>query len=165
MFILSDKSFNKPISYSAIEGRKIPIFEEHISPHEVIFGNRILEIVSSYANQVAFNHSEIHCRTAGIDFVRFFSPAKRGDVLTCKTSVNRSWKNTMEVGVKVIAEDFRTLEQKHILSAYFTYEAYDSDNKPLPIPTAIWETKEQKRRFMEAEKRLKLRLQRSKSTF
>ena len=163
MFTLSDKSFNKPVSDSAIEGRKIPIFEEHISPHEVIFGNRILEIVSSYATQVSLNHSGVHCRTAGIDFVRFFSPAKRGDVLTCKASVNRSWKNTMEVGVKVIAEDFRTLEQKHILSAYFTYEAYDSDSRPFPVPFAIWETKEQKRRFVEAEKRRNLRLKRSES--
>ena len=165
MFILSDKNSNKPVSHSAIEGRKIHIFEEHISPHEVIFGNRILEIVSSYATQVALNHSSVHCRTAGIDFVRFFAPAKRGDVLTCKSSVNRSWKNTMEVGVKVIAEDFRSLEQKHILSAYFTYEAYDSENKPLPVPSARWETKEQKRRFMDAEKRRNLRFKRSQKDF
>ena len=165
MFILSDKNSNKPVSHSAIEGRKIPIFEEHINPHEVIFGNRILEIVSSYATQVALNHSELHCHTAGIDFVRFFAPAKRGDVLTCKASVNRTWKHTMEVGVKVIAEDFRSLEQKHILSAYFTYEAYDSENKPLPILTALWETKEQKRRFMDAEKRRNLRFKRSQKDF
>lgn len=161
MFILSDKNSNKPVSSSAIEGRKIHIFDEHISPHEVVFGNRILDIVSTYATQVAHNHSGLHCRTAGIDFVRFFAPAKRGDDLICKASVNRCWKNTMEVGVKVIAEDFRSLEQKHILSAYFTYESIDSENNPLLIPMVIWETKEQKRRYLEAEKRRTLRIKRS----
>ena len=161
MFILSDQNSNKPVGSSAIEGRKIHIFDEHISPHEVVFGNRILDIVSAYATQVSHHHSDINCRTAGIDFVRFFAPAKRGDVLICKASVNRSWGNTMEVGVKVIAEDFRSLEQKHILSAYFTYEACDSDNKPLAVPVAVWETKEQERRFVDAEKRRNLRIKRS----
>ncbi len=161
MFIVSDKNFNKPISASALEVCNIHLFDENISPHEVIFGNRILEIVSCYADKVALSHSGIQCHTAGIDFVRFFAQAKRGDVLICKASINRSWQNSMEVGVKVIAEDFRSLEHKHILSAYFTYEAYDIDNKPMPVPFAIWETKDQKRRFADAQKRRHLRLKRS----
>ena len=64
----------------------------------------------------------------------------------------------MEVGVKVIAEDFRTLEQKDIFSAYFTFVAVDDDHKPVEIVPVIPETPEQVKRFHEAEERRQMRL-------
>jgi acyl-CoA hydrolase len=64
----------------------------------------------------------------------------------------------MEIGVKVLAEDFRTLVQKHILSAYFTFVAIDEQHKPVPVIPVIPETPEQMRRFEEAEQRRQHRL-------
>ncbi|MFA5250246.1 MAG: hotdog domain-containing protein [Parachlamydiales bacterium] len=160
MFILQDRFSGKPVSFSAIEGCKIPLFEEHMNPHGVLFGSRILELVSSYAAQVALAHSGVACRTAGIDFVRFFAPAKREDGLVCKAAINHCWENSMEVGVRVVAEDFRSLEQKHVLSAYFTYEALDAEGRILVVPKLILENEEQKRRFSDAERRRLLRIKR-----
>jgi len=64
----------------------------------------------------------------------------------------------MEIGVKVFAEDFRTLEQKHILSAYFTFVAMGDDNKPVEIIPVVPESIEEIRRYREAEERRKARL-------
>ena len=90
------------------------------------------------------------CNTAGIDSVRFFSFCKRGDILLCNASVNKAWTDSLEVGVKVIAEDFRTLEKKHILSAYFIFESEEENSF---INFIICENKIQKKRYFEAEKR------------
>ena len=70
------------------------------------------------ANRVAENHSERKCKALGIDCVRFFSLGNMGDILICSVCVNRAWDFSMEIGVRVVAEDFRTLAKKHILSAY-----------------------------------------------
>lgn len=153
MVLLQKNNEGRPVSYSAIENQKIELFSEHMNPHGVIFGGRILEIVNSYAAAVAEKHADAKSKTSGIDFVRFFSLAKRGDILICKASVNRAWETSMEVGVKVIAEDFRSLEQKHILSAYFTFEAYDDDNNKVSVAFVISETEDQKRRYLEAHQR------------
>jgi acyl-CoA hydrolase len=150
MEILQKNREGKPVSYSAIENQKIELFSEHMSPHGVIFGGRILEIVNTYAAMVAEKHSEAKSKTSGINFVRFFSQAKRGDILICKSSINRAWETCMEVGVKVEAEDFLTLEHKHILSAYFTFEAYNEDNEVIQIAHVICETEDQRRRYVEA---------------
>ena len=73
-------------------------------------------------------------------------------------SVNKAWHTSMEVGVKVVAEDFRTLEQKDILTAYFTFVAVDDDQKPVQIAPVIPETDDEQKRFSEAEQRRKFRL-------
>lgn len=154
MFVVQkSKEEGKPVSYSAIENQRIKLFEEHMSPHGVIFGGRILNIVDEYSKIVAQKHCDMMCKTAGINYVRFFAQAKRGDILICKASVNRTWETSLEVGVKVIAEDFRTLEQKHILSAYFTFVASEENEKMTQIPTIICETEEQKRRYTESQVR------------
>lgn len=153
MFILERAREGRPVSFSAIENERIKLFEEQMSLYGVVYGGRILEIVEGYAKRVAEKHSDVKCFTSGIDFVRFYSPAKRGDILILKSSVNRAWHFSLEVGVKVLAEDFRSLEQKHILSAYFTFQARDENNKPILISKLITENDEQKRRYDEAQKR------------
>jgi acyl-CoA hydrolase len=154
MFAIKKDRKGKRISESAIDGRRIKLFYEKINPLNIIFGGRILEIVNSYASLVAEKHAEVKCKTSGIDFVRFFSLAKMGDILVCFVSVNRAWEFSMEVGVKVIAEDFRSLEQKHILSAYFTFETIGKERE---IAYVICETKKQKRRYVKARERKNFR--------
>lgn len=117
-----------------------------------------MEIIDTLAAIVAKRHCGCVCVTLGIDSVRFLNPARRGDILVCMASVNRTWRTSMEVGVKVVAEDFRTLEHKDILSAYFTFVAVDDNHKPVEIIPVIPETPEQKQRFEDAERRRAFRL-------
>jgi len=159
MFIINKKRDGKLISESAIEEEKIELFSEHIDPLGVIYGGRMLETVASYAQRVAEKHSEAICKRSSVDFIRIFAPAKKGDILMCSASINKAWRASMEVGVKVMAEDLRSLSRKEILSAYFTFDAVDENNNLKEISEAICETKDQKRRFIAAEKRRKLRIE------
>lgn len=155
MFILEKKKRRKikSITSSAIEDGRIMLFSE--GAQEVVFGGKILEKVEAYAKTVAEKHAEVKCKTFGIDFVRFFSLCKRDDILICKAAVNKAWEDSLEVGVKVIAEDFRSLEKKHVLSAYFTFEPEDSD---VVFAGSLFENKMQRKRYFEAEKRKSKRL-------
>ena len=148
----------KPVSASSITDQVIEVFPNDLNPHGTLFGGRVMQIVDSLAAIVAKRHSGKICVTLGIDSVRFLNPARRGDILVCMASVNKAWHTSMEVGVKVVAEDFRTLEQKDILSAYFTFVAVDDDHKPIEIIPVIPETEEQRKRFEEAEARRQQRL-------
>ena len=136
----------------------VEVFPNDLNPHGTLFGGRVMQIVDSLAAIVAKRHSGRVCVTLGIDSVRFLNPARRGDILVCMASVNRAWRTSMEVGVKVIAEDFRTLDQKDIFSAYFTFVAVDDDNKPVAVTPVVPETPEQIKRYGEAEVRRKHRL-------
>jgi len=151
----------KKTSDSAIDTYKISLFDEHTSSNEVIFGGRILNLVHDVAINVAKKHSEISCQIIGIDFIRCYSPIKLGDILVCSSQVNRVWLNKMEVGVKVVAEDFRTLDQRRILSAYFIFMS-NIDEKT-KIPRIIPQSELDKRRYSDAEKRRKIREKRKTS--
>jgi len=148
----------KTVSTSAIIDQVVEVFPNDLNPHGTLFGGRLMQLVDNLAAIVAKRHSGKVCVTLGIDSVRFLNPARRGDILVCKASVNKTWRTSMEIGVKVIAEDFRTLEQKDILSAYFTFVAMDDELKPIEIIPVIPETLEQVQRFDAAEKRRIYRL-------
>ena len=149
----------KPVSASAIVDQVVEVFPNDLNPHGTLFGGRVMQIVDSLAAIVAKRHSGRVCVTLGIDSVRFLNPARRGDILVCMASVNKAWRTSMEVGVKVVAEDFRTLEHKEILSAYFTFVAVDDEHRPVEISPVIPETPEQYKRYDEAEERRTFRLQ------
>ncbi len=149
----------KPVFASAIIDQVVEVFPNDLNPHGTLFGGKLMQVVDNLAAIVAKRHTGKVCVTLGIDSVRFLNPAKRGDILVCKASVNRAWHTSMEVGVKVIAEDFRSLEQKDILSAYFTFVALDDELKPIEIIPVIPETHQQVLRYEAAEKRRQLRLQ------
>lgn len=148
----------KPVSASAIIDQVVEVFPNDLNAHGTLFGGRLMQVVDNLAAIVAKRHTGKVCVTLGIDSVRFLNPARHGDILVCKASVNKAWNTSMEVGVKVVAEDFRTLEQKDILSAYFTFVAVDDDLKPIEIIPVVPETVEQVKRFQEAERRRQYRL-------
>ena len=148
----------KPVSASAIIDQVVEVFPNDLNPHGTLFGGRVMQIVDSLAAIVAKRHSGRICVTLGIDSVRFLNPARRGDILVCMASVNRAWRTSMEIGVKVVAEDFRTLEQRDIFSAYFTFVAVDDEHKPVEVIPVIPETPEQTQRYHQAEHRRRMRL-------
>lgn len=158
MFIIKKDKRGKTVHESSIEGEKIKLFSDHISPHGFIFGGRILEVLDSFAEKVATIHSEAICKKITIDFVRVFEVAKKEDIFFCFASITRAWQYSMEIGIKVVAEDFRTLEKKHILSAYFTFDALDEKGNFVEIPSLICLDRIQRRRYMEAEKRRIIRI-------
>lgn len=116
-------------------------------------------LMDTLAAIVAKRHCGQVSVTLGIDSVHFLNPARRGDILVFMASVNRTWRTSMEIGVRVEAEDFRTLQHKHIISAYFTFVAVDDDHKPVEIIPVIPETPIQIKRHEEAEERRRRRFE------
>ena len=148
----------KPVSASAINDQTAIVFPNDLNTIGTLFGGRAMEQCDRVAAVVAKRHSAHWCVTLGIDSVRFLAPARHGDVLVFKAAVNRVWRTSMEVGIKVFADDFRTLERRHIVSAYFTFVAVDPDMRPIEIAPVIPESDDERRRFAQADERRKARI-------
>jgi acyl-CoA hydrolase len=118
-----------------------------------------IDIAAAIAAQ---RHSQKQVVTASIDALHFVAPVKKGWIVNLKASVNYAAKSSMEIGVRVDAENPITGEKFHTASAYLTFVALDSNSKPTSVPKLIPETEDEKRRFQRAQQRRERRLQEKK---
>ena len=124
-----------------------------------VFGGTILKMVDEIAFVSATRHARTNVVTASVDKMDFHSPVHIGDLVTLYSIVNAAWRSSMEVGVKVTAENVRTGEVRHTGSSYLTVVALDGNGKPTEVPELIPETDEDARRNREANERRKRRLE------
>jgi acyl-CoA hydrolase len=103
-------------------------------------------------------HAQRPVVTASVDSLHFLAPVHIGELITLRASVNRVFRTSMEIGVKVTTEKLLTGEQTHTCSAYLTFVALDRDGRAVPIVPVIPETEEEKRRFEHAGERRAYRL-------
>lgn len=149
----------KTVAESAITNYPVRIFPGDLNAHGTIFGGKILETMDWVAGYVACKHSNAQCVTLSVDSVEFLAPARQGDVLIFKATVNRVWGKSMEVGVKVMSENLFSQEVRHVNSAYFTFVAVDENHKPTEILVGLQsETADEIRRYEAAEIRRQHRL-------
>jgi len=149
----------KSVSDSSIEGHVYKVFPNDLNAHGTAFGGMIMAKCDRLSLVVAERHSGHVCVTASVDSIHFMAPAKENDTLIFKVSINRAWSSSMEIGVKVEAENSYTGANKHILSAYFTFVALDENNKPAKVPSLSPDNELQERRFQQAAVRREARLQ------
>lgn len=135
------------------------IFPNDANPLGNIFGGRVMQLIDIVGSMAAVRHARNAVVTASMDRLDFLSPAYVGEILILHASVNYVGHTSMEVGVKVIAENPRTGEQRHTGSAYLTYVSVDQSGRPMPLPPVIPESDEERRRFAEAQQRRKHRLE------
>jgi len=155
---LATKLNEKSIYASAIDGHVYKVFPNDLNAHGTAFGGMIMAKCDRLSLVVAERHSGSVCVTASVDSIHFMAPAKENDTLLFKVSVHRAWRSSMEVGVRVEAENSYSGESKHILSAYFTFVALDETNAPTSVPSVIVESAMQTRRFEQAQIRRQARL-------
>jgi acyl-CoA hydrolase len=123
-----------------------------------IHGGIVMKTCDEAAGVAAVRHCGTRVVTAGMDRMTFLEPVKIGELLTCSATVNAAWRTSMEVGVRVEAEDARTGEKHHTSTAYLTMVAVDEQGKPIPVPPLLAESDDEKRRQREAETRRRNRL-------
>jgi acyl-CoA hydrolase len=124
-----------------------------------IHGGSVMKLCDEAAGAAAVKHSRCRVVTAGVDRMAFLTPVRVGELVTFSASVNAAWRTSMEVGVRVEAENPLTGERRHTNSAYLTMVAVDEDGRPLDVPGLIAETDEQRGREAEAQVRRRNRLQ------
>ncbi len=154
----------KPVRMSAIEGDIQKILPNHLNNLGTLYGGWVMFWADSTAAVVAERHSGKICATRLVDRISFDKPVCPDENLIFKAALNKAWNTSMEVGVKVFAENYKTGQIHHIASAYFTFVALDEDGETAPVLSVIPETVEEQRRYKEAEQRRKLRLAKNKKT-
>jgi acyl-CoA hydrolase len=128
------------------------------NPLGSMLGGRVMHFIDVAGALAAHRHSNSHVVTASVDSLDFHFPIDVGEFIVLKSSVNRVFSTSMEVGVKVFSENVLTGERKHTSSAYLTFVAIDKNRKPHPVAPLILETDEDRRRYHEAGERRHHRL-------
>jgi acyl-CoA hydrolase len=123
-----------------------------------VFGGVILSMMDKCAAIAALRHTRTSVVTASIDRVDFREPIHLGDLVVMRASVNYVGRTSMEVGVRVEAEDLSTGKRRHTNSCYLTFVAVDRNGRPIEVPDLIPETDEELRRHAAAEQRRRNRL-------
>ena len=123
-----------------------------------ILGGRVMHLVDIAAAIAAHRHSNSYVVTASVDYVDFRNPIRVGELIILKSNVNRVFRTSMEVGVKVFSENVLSGERKHTTSAYVTFVAIDETGQPKPVPALLPESAEDRRRYRDALARRRIRL-------
>ena len=124
-----------------------------------VFGGVILSMMDKAAAIAAIRHARRSVVTASIDRVDFREPVRVGDLVIMHASVNYVGRSSMEVGVRVEAEDLLTGNRRHTNSCYLTFVAIDKDGRPVEVPLLMPETPDEERRFEAAKERRRRRLE------
>lgn len=123
-----------------------------------LLGGKIMHLVDRAGAIAAMKHCRNAVVTASVDHMDFFHPVRPGQWVKLRSSVNRAFRTSMEVGVKVWVEDLIRGGQQHVSSAYLTFVAVDAEGRGVPVPPLIPETEDEKRRYEEAGARREYRL-------
>ena len=123
----------------------------------VVHGGSLLKLLDQVAYACAARYSKSYVVTASLDQVFFKEKIQVGELVTLSANVNYVGRTSMEVGIKVVAENLRTREKRHTNSSYFTMVAVDESGKPVPVPPLNLETELEKRLFESAKMRKQMR--------
>src|SRR5437667_2950123 len=118
-----------------------------------VHGGVVMKLVDEAAGVAAVRHSGCRVVTAAVDRMTFTAPVNIGELLSCSATVNAVWRTSMEVGVRVEAENPRTGEKRHTSTAYFTMVALGEDGQPTEVPALEPQDDVERRRQHEAELR------------
>jgi acyl-CoA hydrolase len=160
---------NKPktVNESKVEMAQA-MFPVDANPAGNVNGGTIMKLIDTAAGIAAHRHCRTNVVTASMDRLDFHQPIFVGELVTLRASINYVGTTSMEVGVRVEAENLMTGEVRHTNSAYLTMVSLDEHRRPSGVPKIVPETEDQKRRFREGEMRAKqrkaLRQKRSKGS-
>jgi len=144
------------------------VMSELMMPHMAnnmgnVFGGVILSLVDRVAAVAAMRHARRPCVTVAMDQVDFREPIYLGELVTAVAAVNFAGKTSMEVGVRIEAENVLTGQRRHTNTCYVTYVAVDERGRPAPVPPLLAESENEKRRYAAAEARRRERVKRRTS--
>lgn len=148
----------RPVSDSQSQMAEV-VLPNDANPLGNLLGGRLMHLIDIAGAMAAHRHTHSHVVTASMDHIDFLLPVHIGDLLILKSSVNRAFNTSVEVGVKCWVENYIAGTTRHVASAYLTFVAVDQHGRHHPVPPVIPETEEEKRRYQDAGRRRDLRKQ------
>ena len=127
------------------------------NPLGALLGGRLMHWIDLAGAMAAHRHSRSYAVTASVDHIDFLVPVRVGDLVILRSSVNRVFQTSMEVGVKIFVENYIVDKSQHVASAYLTFVAVDVSGNRLKVAPVIPETDEQRRRYEDAGRRREIR--------
>lgn len=127
------------------------------NPLGSLLGGRLMHFIDIAGAMAAHRHARSYVVTASMDHIDFLAPVHVGDLLLLRSSVNRAFRTSMEVGVKCFVENYIAGTTRHIASALLTFVAVDRSGNRIPVPPVIPESDEEKRRYEDALRRRQIR--------
>jgi acyl-CoA hydrolase len=146
----------RPVRDSQSEMAEI-VLPNDTNPLGALLGGRLMHWIDMAGAMAAHRHARNYVVTAAIDHLDFVTPVHVGDLVILRSSVNRVFHTSMEVGVKVFVENYLVDTCQHVSSAYLTFVAIDASGRHLPVAAVVPETEEQRRRYQEAGRRREIR--------
>src|SRR5260370_656079 len=146
----------RPVRDSQSEMAEI-VLPNDANPLGALLGGRLMHWIDLAGAMAAHRHSRNYVVTASVDHMDFVVPVRVGDLVILRSSVNRVFNTSMEVGVKVYVENYIADTSQHVSSAYFTFVAIDGAGHHLKIAPVMHETEEQQRRYDDAGRRREIR--------
>ena len=147
----------KKVSESLIAMTEL-VLPHHANQLGILLGGQLMHWIDICAALCASKHNQKICVTASVDRIDFHHPIVVGHAVTLSASVNRVFITSMEIGVKVYAENFKEGTKIHTHTAYLTFVAIDSNGKPVKAIPVVPESDDEKRRYEEALQRRNARL-------
>ncbi len=146
----------RPVCESISEMTEI-VLPNDANPLNALLGGRLMHWIDMAGAMAAHRHSRTYVVTASIDHMDFLVPVRVGDFVVLRSSVNRVFRTSMEVGVKVWVENYRAEESHHVSSAYLTFVAIDAAGNKVTVSPVVPETEDEKRRYEDAARRREIR--------
>jgi len=146
----------RPVRDSQSEMSEL-VLPNDANPLASLLGGRLMHWIDLAGAMAAHRHSRKHVVTASVDHIDFLVPVRVGDLVILRSSVNRAFHTSMEVGVKVFVENYISETAQHVASAYLTFVAVDREGNHLNVAPVIPETDEQHRRYEDAGRRREIR--------
>jgi acyl-CoA hydrolase len=154
----NDLTLPRPVRDSQSEMAEI-VLPNDANPLGALLGGRLMHWIDLAGAMAAHRHARNYVVTAAIDHMDFWVPVHVGDLVILRSSVNRVFRSSMEVGVKTWVENYILDDCKHVSSAYLTFVAVDAGGRRIQVPAVVPETDDQRRRYDDAGKRRELRRQ------
>src|SRR4029077_20521617 len=151
-----DRMMPRPVSDSQSEMNEI-VLPNDANPLGALLGGRLMHWIDLAGALAAHRHSRNYVVTAAIDHLDFWTPVHVGDLVVLRSSVNRVFTTSMEVGVTVWVENYLVDETRQDSSAYLTFVPVDAAGRHLKVPPVIPETNDEKRRYEDAGRRREIR--------
>ncbi len=147
----------RPVRESQSEMTEL-VLPNDTNPLRVLLGGRLMHWIDIAGAMAAHRHSRHYVITASVDHLDFVSSPHIGEFVVLRSSVNRVYRTSMEVGVKVWVENYLTGSRRHVSSAFLTFVAIDGEGNHVPVAPVVPETDDEKRRYEDAGHRREQRL-------